>query len=340
MLTLLILVFLHTVGQDNYMNYFTHKKISIAFLIFIATTAYTFSAAITISSPVKSSPNRTPVTVRVMLDPEKDSISGMSGNFSFPTDLFSIGDISTQSSVVSLWIKQPAVTDEHYLDGRTHILFEGIFPGGYDGVRSPYYKGVRPGIVFTVQLIPKNKGQGVLMIDDVLLNAYDSEATPLKAVSSAVTIENPSLSDTYLTAPNPSKEVESPTLTAFISQDVLINNNAWYLMVNEREQKSSIQKIYVVENDEYHASLVGEYEWRLEKTPYVLIHQNRTKYVHVKVIYSNNTYTLRTLPPVENSKDFPLASRILLSVALALLVLYVYAKYFFIPRFKQEDSTT
>ena len=321
------------------MNYFRYKKIYITFLALMMSCGVTHAAVITLDSLSKTSPNRSPVIVRVILDSEKDVISGISGSFSFPADLFTLGNISTESSVVSLWIKQPIVSDEKYLDGRTHITFEGIFPGGYDGVRSAYYQGVRPGIIFSVTLIPKNKGEGFLAIDEVVLNEYSSEAKPLKTASTLKSIENPTLSENYVTTSVPLQEIVSPTLSVFISQDVLINNNAWYLMVSEREQKSSIQKIYVAETDEYHASLVNTYTWRQEKTPYVLRHQHRTKYVHVKVVYSDNTYTLRTLPPVENSPGIPRTSRILLSVALALLVLYMYAQYFYISRKKQEGST-
>jgi hypothetical protein len=296
------------------------------------------AATLVVNAPSKTSPNRSPVIVTVTLDPEKDVLSGISGNLSFPSELFTISNISTESSVVSLWVKQPAVTDEKFLDGRTHILFEGIFPGGYEGVRSPFYNGVRPGNVFTVVLIPKNKGMGTLLIDDVQLLAFNNEATPLPTNSSVTTIENPELNELYITAQTPVREVESPTLNVFVTRDPLVNNNAWYLMVNEREQKSSIERIYVAENEEYHASLVEEYSWHLQKMPYILFHQNRSKYIHVKVVYSNNTYTLRTMLPVENSQAIPLASRILISVALALLGLYIYATYFFIPTSKQEKA--
>jgi hypothetical protein len=315
------------------------KKVYIVSLLLISTGTLVNAASLSIESPPRTSPNRSPIVVSVTLDPEKDVLSGMAGNFSFPSDMFTIANISTESSVVSLWVKQPAVADENYLDGRTHIAFEGIFPGGYDGVRSPYYKGVRPGIVFSVTLIPKNKGVGTFMVDDVLLNAFNSEATPLPTQSISVTIENPELLELAVSAKKDALEIESPTLTALITRDFLVNNNAWYLIVNEREQKSSIEKIYVAETDEYHASLVGEYQWHVQKVPYILTYQNRTKYVHVKVLYSNNTYTLRTIEPVENSRNLPLSSRILISVALALLVLYVYAKYFFIPNSQQEKTS-
>ncbi len=314
------------------------KKIIGIFTLYVSTCFFAHSATIVVNAPPKTSPSRSPVIVTVTLDPEKDVLSGISGNLSFPSDLFTISNISTESSVVSLWVKQPAITYEKFLDGRTHILFEGIFPGGYEGVRSPYYNGTRPGNVFTLVLVPKNKGVGTLLVDDVQLLAFNSEATPLPVNSSVTTIENPELNKTYLTAQTPLREVESPTLNVFVTRDPLVNNNAWYLMVNEREQKSSIERIYVAENEEYHASLVDEYSWHLQKMPYILFHQNRSKYIHIKVVYSNNTYTLRTVIPVENSQTIPLASRILISVALALLVLYIYATYFFIPSSKQEKA--
>lgn len=320
------------------MKYLLFKIIPLTCLLFLASCGFSDAALITIESPAKTSPNRTPVLVRVMLDPEKNTVSGISGNFSFPTDMFTVKDISAESSAVSLWIKQPKVSDEKYVDGRTHIIFEGIFPGGFDGVRSPYYKGVRPGVIFSLVLIPKYKGVGELIVDDILLHKYDSEATKIPTTNVSAFIENPTFSAVLANSQTTLREIESPTLTAFIGQDALIDNNAWYLMVNEREQKSSIDRIYVAENDQYHAYLVDEYDWRVVKVPYVLTYQNRTKYVHVKIVYSDNSYTFRTIAPVENSKSIPFASRILLGVALALSVLYVYANYFFNLRKKQKNN--
>lgn len=310
-------------------NFF--KKIIIVLGTIFSLYASAHGAVITIVAPEKALANRQLVTVQVFLDGEGDVMSGISGNFSYDAELFNVQNISTESSVVSLWIKQPTVSNEIYLDGRTHVTFEGIFPGGYMGVRSPYYEGMRPGKVFTITLIPKNKGVGNFVVDDIVLNTYNSEATPLKTESVIRSIAVPHLIEGSPTLQSNPVEVKNGTLLTFVTRDPLVNNNAWYLIVNEEQKKSAVDTIYVAETDDWNAHLVDESMWKKSSSQHILLYQKRTKYIHVKVAYSDATYTLTTLSPVENSTSIPIASRILLSVALALLALYLYGKYFFTP---------
>ena len=316
------------------MNYY-FKKFTLIFLLGMSSLLTASAAKITIESAPQASSNRQPFIVRVFLDPEHDTLSGLAGNFSFPSELFAIDSISTESSVVSLWMKQPDISDEKYLDNRTHITFEGIFPGGYSGVRSPGYAGVQPGVLFSITLIPKTKGIGSFVVDDIELNAYDVNATPLDIVSTIKTIQVP---DLVVLSYVPKKEitrVTSPTLSVLLARDESINNNAWYLVINEREQRSAIAAIYVAETNDYNAYLVDDMRWRLAKSPFTLFYQDRSKYIHVKVVYSNNTYTTITLQPVENYIRISLQSRILISISIMLLVMYFYgSKHFTIFRKK------
>lgn len=314
------------------MNYLL-KKCFIVVAIILSSQVCLYAATLSIIAPSKVLANRDPVVIQIMLDAKTDTISGISGDFSYDTDLFGISNISIEDSVVSLWVKQPTVSNEIYLDGRTHITFEGIFPGGYSGVRSPYYDGERSGRVMIVTLIPKNKGVGTFMVDTIQLNAYNREATPLATESVIQSVVVPNLVPLSNVVRKVSTEVQSSTLVAFITHDPLVNNDAWYLVVQENGGKSAVETMYVAETDDWSALLVDESQWKIARNEYILLYQNRTKYVHLKVVYANGTYALTTLPPVENSKGFPLASRILLGVALALLGLY-----FYVIRFSNHPS--
>jgi hypothetical protein len=301
-------------------------KYSILVCAVLLNSYVAFAAQFVIEGPRLAPPDRSPVAVRVYLDAEGKTISGISGSFSFPTELFDIESITTESTIVSLWVKQPVLSDEKYFDGRTHISFEGIFPGGYIGVRSPYYEGVRPGSVFTVFLVPKQKGRAD--INEVQFNEYTEDASLLPPKEAFFSIEVPELYKTVYVKDSTLKEVSSPSLVVSVERDTLINNNAWYVLVHEREQKSPIQSVAIAESNEYHASLVSEYAWRTAKIPYIIKDQTRRSYIHVKVTYANSTYTMRTIAPVENYQGIPVYSRILISVALVLLVLYLYVIYF------------
>ena len=307
------------------MNY-SFKKLFLSSCLFFAMPLVGITAEVTIIAPERAVPTRQPITVQLFLDTEGKTVSGIAGKFSFPTDMFTIGDISTKNSVVSLWMNQPALSVEKYLDNRTHITFEGIFPGGYDGVRSPYYQGERPGILFTVVLIPKNKGNGAFIVDDLHINSFTSDATPLPTTSAVKIITVPELLPATISQEKALVRVKRPTLSAFITRDVLVNDYAWYLVINEQDTRSAIEKILVAETDDYNAEIVGEGKWRVAKNPYVLLYQDRTKNVHLKVIYANQTYTTVTLPAVENFASISFISRILVSIGIVLLLLYFYGK--------------
>ncbi len=302
------------------------KKITLILIATLLGTTFSYAAKIVIEAPLTASTNRQPVVVQVLLDAESDKISGVAGNFSFPSSLFDVESISIQSSIVSLWVEQPKISDEKYLDGRTHITFEGIFPGGYDGVRGAYYEGSKPGSLYTVTLIPKNNGVGTIIVDDVTINSFTPDAKSLISSAQIHEITVPILVPPFNIIKKEPRMAVSPTLNAFITRNELINRNAWYVVVNERESLSSIDSIFVSESEKYNAEQVEDKEWRHVKMPYVLLYQDRTKYVHIKIVYSDQTYTLRTLPPVENSQSISPLSRILVSVLALLFVIYFYGK--------------
>ncbi len=313
------------------------KKSLLLVTVCALTTFSALAAQITIESPAQALANRQPIVVRVFLDPEEEKVSGLSGDFSFPTDLFTLEGISNESSVVSLWVNQPALSNEKYFDNRTHVTFEGIFPGGFDGVQSPYYTGKKKGIIFSVTLMPKDKGVATLLVDDIMLNAFTSDAKRIPVESAVATIYVPTLLDAIPVKISSPTRIKNQTLSVQITRNELVNNNAWYVLVHDTNETSAIQKIQIAETNDYNGELVRDSSWRIVKNPYVLLYQARTKYINVKVTYANNTYTTVTIPPVENSQSISLLSRILVSVVLVLLVLYFYGKSLFIILSKKKQ---
>lgn len=295
-------------------------------MLLISSFASVYAASVSIDAPKRALSNRQPFVVSVYLNPEDNTISGISGSFSFPENLFVVDHISNENSIVPLWINQPAISEEKYFDNRVHINFEGIFPGGFDGVRSPYYKGKNKGSIFSVTLIPKDKGAAALLVDDLVVNAFTSDARPIPVESAVATIVVPELNDAIPTQPSALTRIKNQNLSAQITQDPLVNNNAWYVVVHDDNEKASIQKIQIAETDDYNGERVEEGSWRTVKMPYVLLYQDRSKFVNVKVTYTDNTYTTTTLAPVENSHSISTVSRILVSVIALLFALYFYGK--------------
>ena len=95
------------------MNHYLKNNIIFLFVVLLSVTTVN-AASIIIDAPKKAPANRRDVIVQIVLNPEQDVISGMSGDFSFPTDSFSVRSITTESSIVSLWVKQPSISQEKY----------------------------------------------------------------------------------------------------------------------------------------------------------------------------------------------------------------------------------
>ena len=332
-----------TVGQDNgqdkySMNHFFIKTVYISGILALSVQSL-YAASLHIEAPKVAPSTRAPIVVEILLDAEQDTMSGVAGNFSFPAELFDIESITSAGSIVSLWATQPIVSQEKYLDARTHITFEGIFPGGFDGVRSPYYQGKKPGILFSVILVPKQKGEGSFIVDDVVLNSFSSDAKPLPAGNVIEPVTVPVLHDVIPGAEKVAMRVKSATLSALITHDPLVEHNAWYALVHDTSERATIAKMFVAETNDYNGELVSDSAWRVAKNPYVLLYQDRSKFVNIKIIYSDNTYTTLTLPPVENSSPIFYMSRILVSVIIVLFVVYLYAQstFAFFKKHKKQE---
>lgn len=287
-----------------------------------------FAARVYMQAPENASSNRTPFTILVQIDAEKKTLSGVSGMFSFPSELFEIQEISTEGSAVSVWVTQPKVSSEKFFDARTHLVFEGIMPGGFSGVRSPYYQGALPGTLFSITLIPKNNGVGTLVLDNSELHLYDRDATTIEGESDIKIIRVPALSGREVEKKTPSTFIKNQSVITSVTHNELINNGAWYLSVNETESHSSIENIFVSESNESNPFLVSDYDWRNISSVYVLLHQDRTKYIHTKIVYSDNTYTFQTIKPVDNRTPISYLSRILIGVLLLVFFFYHYGKNF------------
>lgn len=302
------------------------KIIYIFTSVMIVTLSTVNAARMYIDTPHGASSNREPLSFSVFLDAEGNNLSGISGDLSFPSELFDVKVISTQNGVVPLWLVQPRVSEEKSFDQRTHIVFEGIVPGGFNGVRSPYVKGTLPGIVFTVTLIPKEEGKGNFELNNVELHAYDSRGTIISNKGDVQPISVPHLSGKKIIQSSELTITDNRTVTMIINQSDLVNDSSPYVYVREDDPSRTVDHIEIAESNEYSPSKVSLQEWHTATNPYLLVHTSRTKYVHAKVVYTNKTFTYKTLPPVENSQALLHSSRILLYIVIAIALLYFYGK--------------
>ena len=293
-------------------------------LISISSGIAVFSASLQIVAPSSASINGEPFTVSIFLNTEGQPVSAIGGVLSFDSSLVSVERITTQGSAVPLWIQQPKVLDESIQQATTSIVFEGMMPGGFTGVRSPYYKDVRPGSLFTVLLKPKQEGIARISLHDIELHAFDKDGTLLLVSPVTSIVEIPKQSTVYPSTEKQPLYVTSDTLEVAVRREQLIENNSWYLVVHEDQTARPVQSMYIVEADTFDPQNVQVADWNRLETIYILKHQDRSKYIHVKVVYDNDIYTIKTIPPVENSTQHFYSSRILVYIALLFLVIFLY----------------
>jgi hypothetical protein len=303
------------------------KQIIIIGLCLGLNSALSLSAAkIKIEAPNTVSANRAPLSLSVILDNEGGNISGFSGDFSFPSELFDVMSIETKGGVVPLWGEAPHISSEYHFDGRTHVNFEGIIPGGFTGVRSAYSTKGLPGILFTITLIPKTEGRGTFLVNEVKIHNYDENATVIGDTGDSSIIVIPKLIEVVDSADILKEKVSSDSLLVTFNHSEMVENNASYLYINESDPSRAIDYILIAESNKYNSSLVRDYEWQRVSNPYILQGQNRNKFIHIKVFYTNNTYAIKTIEPVENLSSTEQLSRILIGILIAILLLLYYAK--------------
>ena len=297
-------------------------------LIIFCTLTHTYAAHVFVQSPKNASANKSPLAVSIFLDTEGRSVSAISGDFSFPSNLFDFQGITTRGSVIALWAVAPHVSEDIFIDGKTHITFEGVIPGGFSGVHTPSKEGVSPGVLFTVILIPKSSGSGSFTVSNVELHNYDENGTVLPSNDYSTTIVVPKIVTDSPTAEISLKEISPDTIVTTFAHSDVIDNGAEYLYIYDTEPSHAIDRILLVESRKSSPRDIYEGEWKKVSNPYVLERQSRTKYIHVKVIYTDNTFSIKTITPVENSRSVVILSRILIGVLVAVLLLLYYGKTF------------
>ena len=134
--------------------------------------------------------------IDLMLDAEGQDINAIEGNITFPKSLLEIKEIYTGNSIINFWIEKPQINAE--------IKFSGVIPGGFSGVLSPYYKGGRPGKVFSLIFAAKKEGADAVEIHGAKVLLNDGQGTQAKLQVSSFSFQvSSSIPTTYYPLPTP-----------------------------------------------------------------------------------------------------------------------------------------
>jgi hypothetical protein len=307
--------------------FFTITYLIVSFI----TGTMAFAARVYMEAPSMTGVAREPIAVIVYLDPERDTISGVGGELTVDSTKFDVASIIAGNSSIPLWVTTPNISAEHYLDNRTHIVFDGIIPGGFKGVMTSSVKGTYPGVLFIVNLIPKRSGVTQIDLDSVEIRAFDEKATLLSSQGQTKHVFIPILVGKVKQSTPTYTQVPNTSLTYSLGKSEYVSNGETYLYIQETNPTRLIEHIEYSEAYEYDPSYINTMYWHKSTNPYILIDQTRSRYIHAKVFFSDNTYTYLTIPPVENSQSISKTSHILIFIGIVIVLglLYDYGKHYF-----------
>jgi len=254
--------------------------------------------------------------VDLMLDAEGEDINAIEGSIIFPKNLLEIKEIYTGSSIIKFWVERPQMNAE--------IKFSGVIPGGFSGVLSPYYKGGRPGKVFSLIFAAKTEGVGNVAIKNakVLLNDGQGTEADVRISNFQFLISNQIPSSTFQ-APS-SKDTNPPELfTPEIARDPDIFNDKWFLVFAAQDKDSGVDYYEIAEKRGSNITQnYAELRWQAAESPYLLEDQKLKSYTYVRVIdKAGNTRIVYLPPTVPWYKKWPVYILVGLGLVVVLLLI-------------------
>lgn len=326
--------FLRIVGQDNSM-----KKILFLISIIVLSLATTSAAELFFvqTKDIRSGE----LVFDVMLDPEEEQVNAFSGTIIIPDNLVFAESVDTKDSIAPIWMKSPQSSLQENIKKKEFgkISFEGVIPGGFDGIRSPYYEGRRAGKIFTLTLRPKSKGEGYLSLDNVSVLKNDGKATPAYVITRSATIVIPDLKTIPIKPKGAISQQASyrdaieKTLDAYVIRNEDIAGGKWAVVIEDDNSRHTILGYRVAESASAITDDVPFFEWKEATSPFILSYQNRNRFIHVEALYADGTRNIKIISPVENASDELTLWRILIGIAIGIIVVYVLQKRHVIQSF-------
>ncbi len=250
----------------------------------------------------------------LLINPTGESINAVAGSVRIPTSHIELVDITTNDSVVDLWIEQPELTGEM-------VRFAGIMPRGFDGIRKPYGDERKSGILLTLHYRALEEGSVPLVIEGVEAYLNDGNATPaeVEVVPGVVDIVRNARNlqtDTPLDVTPPERFVP------LIVRDAALHDGKYVVVFHTVDRGSGVDHYEVAEvaADE----TVQDGDWRTAHSPHVLNDQDNVHDVYVKAVDRSGNErvemaTSEDVPQKSDERALPLGILAVLFVLAAVL---------------------
>ncbi len=203
--------------------------------------------------------------VDVLLDPEAQSINGISGEVFFDEKYLEFKRFEDSKSMVNLWIDKP-----NYFNGK--IYFSGLITGGFDGVIDPFNtKNKLPGIILRLVFVGKISGISDLGIKNSFITLNDGIGTEILLDDHYISISlNENINEKKL-----EYKYSIPEINAEIIQDENLYGGKYTLIFSASDEESGIKEVLIKE---------GFRKWEKVENPYLLKDQSRHDKIIIKAI--------------------------------------------------------
>ncbi len=222
------------------------------------------------------------VTMEATTNERANAIEGF---LTYPEQQLRLVRIDDVGSAVSLWISRPLGREPG------EISFMGITPGGFVGSQLPLFRArfevIAPGTM-------------TVSVGGIQLLAHTSTADDIPVTSSSATMQA-TVETAPLVVDRPVVDTYPPEVfTPQIVQDSDLHNGQMVLIFETSDQGSGVSAYYV---KEYIVPGLRMFtRWQLANSPYVLKHQDRSRYIDVLAVdYTGNERLITVLPEKETS---------------------------------------
>lgn len=260
-------------------------SLCLMFCILWSTNAY--AATLSVNSPEVKHINEI-FNVSIILDTKGESINAAEGILEYNNSLAEISEIKINSSIISLWVEKPFITNIG--NGRGTIRYSGIIPGGYSGSNAQIFslsiKGTRTGVL---SLILKNS--------NLLLNDKKGTLTSVITINDSTTITTTEavigIEDDVISPTPPLSDFEKPeSFKLYITNDPNINEGKHTLVFNAHDKGSGISRYEIAETKD---SDINHLKWVEANSPYLVNDQSLESDIYVKAIDNAGNFRIEKL---------------------------------------------
>jgi hypothetical protein len=274
------------------------------FVILCFLFSFSHSHAASLSHTVEENINKKEIKVTFLLDPKDESLNAYEGELIYDTQKLAVERIETANSLVTIWVTYPEKSNS--LLGDDSIVFEGLTPGGFSGVLQTGENNKEPGVLFSVIFSAREQGETNVSLSGINIYKNDGSGGEAEVLDHSLTLSlrapfvKSSYSRVSLTEKSQENEGSSDIFAQVVEGEDIYAGRPFLIFENKNKQKNLLRFQISESVIEDSRSLHG-FSWTEAKSPYLLTRVGTSKFIHVRALYSDGTYSVKTLDAVEKS---------------------------------------